>query len=167
MLQQGFYAMEWEGRKWFDLVQKLVRDGQLTEQPERMGLISLLRKVQRKEELPKVILVLNLDRAMYDAFWLNGGEANSEEALNVVKGIVRAFGRVLAQEREWLKRQSSTILLPVSSLEQKADGWWVGYRFTASGEIRPLFMVEWLVTKPALLELKEILQGMRGCYSPF
>lgn len=166
MLQQGFYSLEWESHRWVDLVQRLVRDGQLVEQPEGMGLISLLRKVQRRERLPKVILVLNLDRAMYDAFWLNGGEATPEEALNIVRRIVRSFGQMMAREREWFQRQSPIILLPVSSLQRKADGWWVGFKFT-SGEVRMLFRVEWLIPNPALLEPKEILQGIMGCYSPF
>jgi|GEM_PF-1996115 len=166
MLQHGFYAVEWESHRWLDLVQKLMREGKLNVQPERMGLISLLRKVQKREPLPKAILVLNLDRAMYDAFWLNGGEAKPDEALKAVRRIVSSFGQTLAQNRDWLNRQFSIVLLLVSSLEHRADGWWVGFRF-AAGNVQPLFQMGWLVSNPAMLEPMEIVQGVRGCFAPF
>lgn len=166
VLTHGFYAVEWEAHRWVDFVQKLMREGKLTHQPERMDFISLLRKVQKREQLPKTILVLNFDRAMYDAFWLNGGEAEPKEALKVVQEIVRSFGQTLAQNREWLQRQSPIILLLVRSLERRADGWWVGYRFT-SGNIQFLFRMEWFVPNPALLEPKEVSEGISGCFAPF
>lgn len=166
MLQHGFYGVEWESHRWSDLVQRLMREEKLNVQPERMGLISLLRKVQRRESLPKAILVLNLDRAMYDAFWLNGGEAKPEEALKAVRRIVNFFGQILHQNRDWLHRQSPVVLLPVGSLEHRADGWWVGFRF-AAGNVQPLFQMGWLVPNPALLEPMEIMHGVRGCFAPF
>lgn len=166
-LPHGFYAVEWlKACEWANFVQRLMREGKLIHQPEQMGFISLLRKVQRREQLPKTILVLNLDKGLYNAFWLNGGEAKPEEALKVVQRIVRFFGQTLAQNREWLQRQSPVILLLVRSLEQRADGWWVGYRF-ASGRVQPLFRMEWFVSNPALLEPKEVLEGVRGCFAPF
>lgn len=165
VLQHGFYAVEWESHRWLDLVQRLMREEKLKVQPERMGLISLLRKVQRKEPLPKAILVLNLDRAMYNAFWLNGGEAKPDEALKVVRRIVNYFGQILHQNRDWLQRESPIVLIPVGSLEHRAD-WWVGFRF-ATGNVQPLFRVEWLVPNPTLLEPIEIVHGARGCFAPF
>lgn len=65
-----------------------VERAKLKVQPERMGLMSLLRKVQKREPLPKAILALNLDGAIYDAFWLNGDEAKPDEALMLVRKIV-------------------------------------------------------------------------------
>ena len=166
ILPHGFYAVEWEAHRWADLVRKLRQEGKLAHSPERMGLISLLRKVKRREQLPKEILVLNFDHAMYDAFWLNGGEARPEEAQEAVQKIVRSFGKILAQNREWLQRQSPVILILVKALERRVDGWWIGYRF-ASGNIRLLFRMEQFVPNPALLEPKEVLQGVRGCFAPF
>jgi len=166
VLQGGFYAVEWEPRKWFDLVQKLKREGKLSNQPERLGLISLLRKIARKEPLPKEILLLHLDRAIYDAFWLNGGEAKPDEARKSVRRIVEAFGRTLAENRQWLQRQYPIILAPLSLLEHRADGWWAGIRF-ASGGTQFLFQIGWLTPNPALLEPIEIASGVWGCFSPF
>jgi hypothetical protein len=74
MLDAGFYAIGWEGQRWKDLVQKLVEEGKLRKAPERMGMITLVRKLRQREKLPDSILVLNFDRAMYEVFWLNGGE---------------------------------------------------------------------------------------------
>jgi hypothetical protein len=89
MLDAGFYAIEWEGQRWKDLVQKLVEEGKLRKAPERMGMITLVRKLRQREKLPDSILVLNFDRAMYEVFWLNGGEGNEKAAQDVVKKVVR------------------------------------------------------------------------------
>jgi hypothetical protein len=36
VLDSGFYAIEWEGQRWKDLVQKLMEEGKLRKAPERM-----------------------------------------------------------------------------------------------------------------------------------
>ncbi len=163
MLHYGFYAVQWETHRWEDLVRQLMREERLREQPERMGLLTLVRKLKRKEKLPRAILVLNFDRAMYDAFWLNGGEGNTEQALQVVETIVKGLGRDIRFGRDWLQRHSPVILLVVGSLEHTAEGWWAGYQHPRTKGIQRLFRVEWLVPTP--LEPKEVTEERLGCYA--
>ena len=165
MLEFGFYAIEWEGQRWKDLVQKLVAEEKLKGAPERMGMVTLLRKLKRREKLPKSILVLNFDRAMYDVFWFNGGEACEKEAQAVVRKVVQEFRSIFAHERGWLLSQSPIILMAFGSLELTADGWWVGYRHPRTRQVQRLFMMSQLV--PSNLEPKEILTGHLGCYGRF
>lgn len=161
MLFPGFYAVQWQPHRWSDLVKQL--NGKLQEPPERMGFLTLVRKVKRREPLPKAILVLNFDRAMYDAFWLNGGEGNTEQALKVVETIVKGLGRDIRYGRDWLRRQSPVILLVVGSLEKTGEGWWAGYRHPRTQLVQRLFRVEWLAPTP--LEPKEITEECCGCYA--
>jgi len=165
MLDAGFYAVEWEGQRWKDLVQELMEEGKLRKPPEQMGMITLLRKLRRREKLPESILVLNFDRAMYEVFWFNGGEAREKEAQRVVRKVVQEFRSVFAHERGWLLSQSPVILMVFGSLESAADGWWVGYRHPRTRQIQRLFMMSQLV--PSNLEPKEILSGHLGCYGRF
>ncbi len=165
MLDAGFYAVEWEGQRWKDLVQKLMEEGKLSGEPERMGMITLLRKLKRREKLPNAILVLNFDRAMYEVFWFNGGEGNEKAAQEVVGKIVREFRSIFAHERGFLISQSPIILMVFGSLESTADGWWAGYRHPRTRQVQRLFMLSQLL--PSLLEPKEILSGHWGCYGRF
>ena len=165
MLEFGFYAVEWEGQRWKDLVQKLMEEEKLRKAPERMGMITLVRKLRRREKLPESILVLNFDRAMYDVFWFNGGEGNEKAAQKAVEKVVREFRRVFAHERGSLLSQPTIILIVFGSLESTADGWWAGYRHPRTKQVQRLFMVSQLV--PSTLEPKEILSGHLGCYGRF
>ena len=165
VLDAGFYAIEWERQKWKDLVQKLMEEGKLRKAPERMGMITLVRKLRQREKLPESILVLNFDRAMYEVFWLNGGEGNEKAAQDVVKKVVREFRSIFAHEREFLISQYPVILTVFGSLESTAEGWWAGYRHPRTKQVQRLFMVSQLL--PSLLEPREILSGHLGCYGRF
>ncbi len=165
-MHAGFYAVEWMAHQWQEFVWQLQQEGQLREQPERMGLFTLVRRVRRREPLPKTILVLHFDRAMYNAFWLNGGEGSPQQALSVVESIVREIRRTLSLHRDWLQRQAPTILLPFGSLENTAEGWWAGYKHGSTGTTQRLFRLEWLIPVPSLLEPKEIVKEAISCYAP-
>lgn len=95
MLEFGFYAIEWEGQRWKDLVQKLVAEEKLKGAPERMGMVTLLRKLKRREKFPKSILVLNFDRAMYDVFWFNGEKPAKRKRKRLSGRLFKSSGAFL------------------------------------------------------------------------
>jgi len=130
MLSSGFYALEQS-----QLQRRIVARPKQT-----MSLLSFLRALKRGEPLPKEVLVMGLDRMLYQVYRLHGeGETGKQAVRQSVTTLSRALCN--AQTRPRLLRDAPVVVFVLEYVEY-VEHWRAGVRIRPANEPLELFWLE-------------------------
>jgi len=136
-LTPGFYILE--KRQLGDVIPR---------PRETMSIIAFLRAVQRREELPREVCVIGLERLLYRA-------GDRRKAARVIQQALYN-----PQAAHHLRRQAAVVILPLEYLELSLH-WKAGIR--RGKTVEEVFAVEWVFPRADIKTINEV----DVCYSMF